>query len=175
MIVKVLPLAILKRFLKGDPSSCLEKGFNSAAITTSFFLGCLCGAFASDPILASYGAGHFTPVFTVFCFIIAMLCFWHYALCEYFCFNYVIEEELSDILQETIVQTERFSREQQHCRIHNPQQQPQGRFSRLSHQHTRTNTAQELLRIALEALERDEGEKEIVPAPAFDHQRRTDG
>ena len=147
--MKVLPLALLKTFLTQESHPrCIEKGLTSASITSFFFLGCLVGAYASDPILVSYSKELFTPVFTVFSLCIAALCYWHFALCEYFCFRYEIEEELADVLQETIMTSER--------RGH------------------RRNSTHELLGIMMDVMEEVESEREETPNSTTEEESKSD-
>eukprot|EP00579_Thalassiosira_antarctica_P004751 CAMPEP_0201881464 /NCGR_PEP_ID=MMETSP0902-20130614/11770_1 /ASSEMBLY_ACC=CAM_ASM_000551 /TAXON_ID=420261 /ORGANISM="Thalassiosira antarctica, Strain CCMP982" /LENGTH=313 /DNA_ID=CAMNT_0048409683 /DNA_START=37 /DNA_END=978 /DNA_ORIENTATION=+ len=103
--MKVMPTAILKRILQGE-STTLEKGRSSAAITTFFFLGCLSGALAYDPILMSFSPrkGYYTPIFTVFSCVIAMLCFLHYSLCEQLFLSRELEQELVERMRTSLMQ-----------------------------------------------------------------------
>ena len=56
----------------------------------------------SDLILRSYSKEHFTPVFTVFSCVIAILCFTYFSLCERFFYNCQLEQQLVESMRVTL-------------------------------------------------------------------------
>lgn len=99
--MKVLPKAIVEHLLRGQLSLALEKGLASASITFLFFVGCLSGSLASEPILKSYHPnGHFSPIFMVVSFVLGSLCLLHYTVCERFCCVEKERQEQLNLLQE---------------------------------------------------------------------------
>eukprot|EP00580_Thalassiosira_gravida_P000334 CAMPEP_0201611516 /NCGR_PEP_ID=MMETSP0492-20130828/20321_1 /ASSEMBLY_ACC=CAM_ASM_000837 /TAXON_ID=420259 /ORGANISM="Thalassiosira gravida, Strain GMp14c1" /LENGTH=340 /DNA_ID=CAMNT_0048077717 /DNA_START=16 /DNA_END=1038 /DNA_ORIENTATION=- len=102
--MKVLPKSLLVRVIEGNKSSSnLIKGFTSAGITTTFFLGCVVGSFLFEFVMTSYSKGYFTPMFTIFSLIMATLCFLHYTFCDQFCFNYEIEQQMMEEMRKNVL------------------------------------------------------------------------
>ena len=81
-----------------------EKANTSCMIITSYFLGAMLGTFASDHILEyGYSKGRFTPLFTVFAIAMSILILMHFKLCERFCRNYKLENELIEHVRTTML------------------------------------------------------------------------
>jgi len=102
--MKVLPKSLLVRIIEGNKSSSnLRKGFTSAGVTTTFFLGCVAGSFLFEFVRTSYSKGYFTPIFTIFSLIMATLCFLHYTFCDQFCFNYEVEQNMMEEMRKNMM------------------------------------------------------------------------
>ena len=99
--MKILPKAIIAK-------ENIKKGLTSASMISSYFLGCLAGAFAAKPVLTigfsiPFGkdskfwreAPIYLPIFTVLGILFGALCFLHFTLCKQFRDKYKQKQKLA--------------------------------------------------------------------------------